>query len=186
MFKPVNSRNPSKHPTAKYCGYIPSIPLLLYHLQSIQPAHPCSIRLLIHASIQYLAAKSQFAYPHRYLITPQKKWRKLVAKSSVVPQWPSRLRDWWWWWWPDHPSMQASGIIKSPESIRPHNSDSEGNLYKNQFLSTPTVQELNDPQKLPVIISYPMTSFNAQHLDWSLGELNTMLYVNEHMSKLPS
>ena len=25
-------------------------------------------------------------------------WRKLVAKSSVVPQWPSRLRDWWWWW----------------------------------------------------------------------------------------
>ena len=24
---------------------------------------------------------------------------KLVAKSSVVPQWPSRLRDWWWWWW---------------------------------------------------------------------------------------
>ena len=27
------------------------------------------------------------------------KWRKLVAKSSVVPQRPSRLRDWWWWWW---------------------------------------------------------------------------------------
>ena len=26
-------------------------------------------------------------------------WRKLVAKSSVVPQRPSRLRDWWWWWW---------------------------------------------------------------------------------------
>ena len=26
------------------------------------------------------------------------KWRKLVAKSSVVPQRPSRLRDWWWWW----------------------------------------------------------------------------------------
>ena len=30
----------------------------------------------------------------------RKKWRKLVAKSSVVPQRPSRLRDrWWWWWW---------------------------------------------------------------------------------------
>ena len=28
-----------------------------------------------------------------------KKWKKLVAKSSVVPQRPSRLRDWWWWWW---------------------------------------------------------------------------------------
>ena len=28
------------------------------------------------------------------------KWRKLVAKSSVVPQRPSWLRDgWWWWWW---------------------------------------------------------------------------------------
>ena len=26
------------------------------------------------------------------------KWRKLVVKSSVVPQWPSRLRDRWWWW----------------------------------------------------------------------------------------
>ena len=28
----------------------------------------------------------------------QGKWRKLVAKSSVVPQRLSRLRDWWWWW----------------------------------------------------------------------------------------
>ena len=28
-----------------------------------------------------------------------KTWRKLVAKSSVVPQGHSRLRDWWWWWW---------------------------------------------------------------------------------------
>ena len=27
-------------------------------------------------------------------------WRKLVAKSSVVPLRPSRLRDWWWWWCP--------------------------------------------------------------------------------------
>ena len=27
------------------------------------------------------------------------KWRKLVTKSSVVPQRPSWLRDWWWWWW---------------------------------------------------------------------------------------
>ena len=26
------------------------------------------------------------------------KWRKLVVKSSVVPQGPSRLRDRWWWW----------------------------------------------------------------------------------------
>ena len=29
----------------------------------------------------------------------KKKWKKLVVKSSVVSQRPSRLRDWWWWWW---------------------------------------------------------------------------------------
>ena len=29
----------------------------------------------------------------------EKKTKKLVAKSSVLPQRPSRLRDWWWWWW---------------------------------------------------------------------------------------
>ena len=39
-------------------------------------------------------AKSQRAVKNR------EKWGKLVAKSSVVPQWPSKLRDrWWWWWW---------------------------------------------------------------------------------------
>ena len=26
-------------------------------------------------------------------------WRKLVAKSSVLPQRPSQWRNWWWWWW---------------------------------------------------------------------------------------
>ena len=35
-----------------------------------------------------------------------KKWRKLVAKLFVVPQRPSRLRDWWWWW-------SAKSLIKS-------------------------------------------------------------------------
>ena len=30
----------------------------------------------------------------------QGKWRKLIVKSSVVPQPPSQSRDrWWWWWW---------------------------------------------------------------------------------------
>ena len=29
----------------------------------------------------------------------EKKWKKLVARSSVVLQRPSRLRDWRWWWW---------------------------------------------------------------------------------------
>ena len=37
--------------------------------------------------------KSQRAVENR------EKWRKLVAKSSLVSQRPSRLRDWWWWWW---------------------------------------------------------------------------------------
>ena len=37
-------------------------------------------------------SKSQRAVENR------EKWKKLVAKSSVVPQWPSRLRGWWWWW----------------------------------------------------------------------------------------
>ena len=36
-------------------------------------------------------AKSQRAVENR------EKWRKVVAKSSVVPQRPSRLRDRWWW-----------------------------------------------------------------------------------------
>ena len=35
--------------------------------------------------------KSQRAVENR------KKWRKLVAKSSVVPQPTSLLGDWWWW-----------------------------------------------------------------------------------------
>ena len=39
-------------------------------------------------------AKSQRAVENR------EKWRKLAAKSSVVPQRPSWLWDkWWWWWW---------------------------------------------------------------------------------------
>ena len=38
--------------------------------------------------------KSQRAMENR------EKWRKLIARSSVVPQRPSRLRDRWWWrWW---------------------------------------------------------------------------------------
>ena len=39
-------------------------------------------------------AKSQRAVENRG------KWRKLIAKSSVVSQWPLWVRDrWWWWWW---------------------------------------------------------------------------------------
>ena len=38
----------------------------------------------------------------------REKWRKLVAKSSVVPQWPLQLRDRWWWLYTD---MEMSCII---------------------------------------------------------------------------
>ena len=31
-------------------------------------------------------------------VESREKWRKLVVKSSVVPQRPSRLRNRWWWW----------------------------------------------------------------------------------------
>ena len=32
-------------------------------------------------------------------VEDREKWRKLVAKSFVMPQRPSQLRNWWWWWW---------------------------------------------------------------------------------------
>ena len=40
----------------------------------------------------------EFDKPQR-AVENREKWRKLVAKPSVVPQQPSWLRDWWWWWW---------------------------------------------------------------------------------------
>ena len=52
-------------------------------------------------------AKSQGAVENR------EKWRKLVVKSSVLPQRPSRLRDrWWWWWW-----RRLAGVQTDPSSI---------------------------------------------------------------------
>ena len=39
----------------------------------------------------------EFGKPQR-AVENREKWRKLVAKSSVVPQRPSRLRNWWWRW----------------------------------------------------------------------------------------
>ena len=39
----------------------------------------------------------QFGKPQRSAEN-RGKLRKLVAKSSVVPQRPSWLKDWWWWW----------------------------------------------------------------------------------------
>ena len=57
--------------------------------------------------------KSQRAVENR------EKWTKLAAKSSVVPQWPSRLRDrwWWWWWWWWWPSFSTSFFRSSPDIV---------------------------------------------------------------------
>ena len=45
----------------------------------------------------------------------REKWRKLVAKSSVVPQRPSQLRNWWWWWWCSfHPTPPPPPPIYPP------------------------------------------------------------------------
>ena len=43
------------------------------------------------------------------------KWRKLVAKLSVVPQRPSRLRDWWWWWWLELRDLLTTNSVQLTE-----------------------------------------------------------------------
>ena len=53
----------------------------------------------------------------------QGKWRKLVAKSSVVPHRPSRLRDrwwwwWWWWWWLKESDLRKNKIIADCNLIK--------------------------------------------------------------------
>ena len=48
---------------------------------------------------------------------PRKKWRKLVAKSSVVPQWPLRFRDRWWWWCRRAPTCVDAPFLAA-ESVR--------------------------------------------------------------------
>ena len=46
-----------------------------------------------------------------------KNWRKLVAKSSVVPQRPSRLRDWWcWWWWWSQTTTDNADCVRDPKT----------------------------------------------------------------------
>ena len=50
----------------------------------------------------------------RRAVENREKWRKLVAKSSVVPQRPSRLRDWWWWWWTKPDPSYSLGISCLP------------------------------------------------------------------------
>ena len=71
-------------------------------------------------------AKSKRAVENR------KKWRKLVVKSSVVPQRPWQLRDRWWWdnderpTWQDYPSCRTTLSETSPSHQGP-------NLVSNHF-----------------------------------------------------
>ena len=47
------------------------------------------------------------------------KWRKLVVKSSMVPQRPSQLRV-WWWWWPVECVNYHSGnhFLRPPQNVK--------------------------------------------------------------------
>ena len=46
-------------------------------------------------------------------VETREKWRNLVAKSSVVPQQPSRLMDWWWWRWSFPHCWHFAGVLQS-------------------------------------------------------------------------
>ena len=46
-----------------------------------------------------LCTKNIYTLRSNTVIVISREWRKLVVKSSVVPQQPSQLRDRWWWWW---------------------------------------------------------------------------------------
>ena len=59
-------------------------------------------------------AKSQRAVENR------EKWRKLGAKSSVVPQQPSWLQErwwWWWWWWNGLSQKHPLPLPAAPEKV---------------------------------------------------------------------
>ena len=57
----------------------------------------------------------KFAKPQR-AVENKEKWRKLVAKSSVVSQQPLWLRDRWWWWLSTFLTHKISRICKFPHS----------------------------------------------------------------------
>ena len=48
----------------------------------------------------------------------QGKMEKSGWKSSVMPQRPSRLRDWWWWWWLSFGVRPSALLLASLEKIR--------------------------------------------------------------------
>ena len=53
--------------------------------------------------------KSQRAVENR------EEWRKLVAKSSVVPQRPWQSRDRWWWrWWWGNTKVLTLAVMSAP------------------------------------------------------------------------
>ena len=85
-------------------------------LTSSQPHKAMNVRMFVGKHFP----ASPFSLPNR------EKWRKLVAKSSVVPQRPSWLKDWWWWWWGKHACVCACYLCNYTTDIFLHNNV---NLY---------------------------------------------------------
>ena len=57
----------------------------------------------------------EFAKPHR-AVENREKWRKLIVKSPVLPQRPSRLTDRWRWRLPRHGFLNMAPTISNMTS----------------------------------------------------------------------
>ena len=86
--------------------------------------------------------KSQGAVENR------EQWRKLVAKSSVVPQRPSRLRDCWWWWLCKRPPVIQNIFTKmcATEAVANDPKHLHQTVYS---ASEPRSLEISPPKYLP-------------------------------------
>ena len=77
------------------------------------------------------------------------KWKILVAKSSVVPHRPSRLRDrWCWWWWKQNRGKADRTIFTT--DLRLHRISIFTGLFSvksksnNNLVNTPETQHLRE------------------------------------------
>ena len=94
--------------------------------------------------------KSQRAVENR------EKWRKLIAKSSVVPQRPSRWRDWWWWWW-------FFPVLHCPLG----DTNTQLLFWTSQWLQPATAK----PWHLTLFCTYPVTC-KTQFRNWFTIKIN--------------
>ena len=98
----------------------------------------------------------------------QGKWRKLVAKSSVVPQRPLRLRDWWWWWWWWHMTIniKSSLIAKKVKSSEDTVETDIFWLYEPLQWPWPWSQQTNFLHDTPTHVNTPPYHVWLQKVDW--------------------